>query len=48
MARSVIDLNGKSDYVIIVRKGYLNNNYQDNLEELKKTISKIKEDYQSL
>ena len=44
MARSVIDLNGKLDYVIIVRKGYLNNNYQDNLEELKKTISKIKED----
>ena len=44
MARNVIDLNGKLDYVIIVRKGYLNNNYQDNLEELKKTISKIKED----
>lgn len=29
------------DFVIIVRRKFLNNNYHDNLEELKKMLLKI-------
>ena len=44
MAKDVIDFTMNLDYVIIVRKKYLDNSYKMNLEELTKVISKIKED----
>lgn len=44
MAKDVIDFKMNLDYVIIVRKKYLDNSYKMNLEELTKVISKIKED----
>lgn len=41
MAKSVIDFDNDSmDYIIIVRQGYLNNIYQDNLADLEKTLKK--------
>lgn len=44
MARDIISLNQKMDYVIIVRNSYLSRTYQQNYAELLKLASKIKED----
>lgn len=44
MAREIFDFNKNKEYVIIVRKGYLDNSYQENYESLKKLVTKIKED----
>ena len=44
MAREIIDFKKNKEYVIIVRKGYVDNSYQENYESLKKLVSKIKED----
>lgn len=44
MARDAFDFEKSKDYVLIVRKGYLDNGYQENYESLKKLINKIKED----
>ena len=44
LAKELFDFEKNKDYVIIVRKKYLDNTYQQNYEELKILISKIKED----
>ena len=43
MTTSSIDLNKERDYIFIVRKHYLKNTYQKNLEELNRLLSKLKE-----
>ena len=41
MANVVVDFNsGDKDFIIIVRKPYLKNNFQDNLADLEKLIKK--------
>lgn len=37
------NFNESCDYIIIVRKKYLDNTYQENKDELKRILSKIKE-----
>lgn len=41
MAQDVFDTNQKMDYIIIIRKDYLNHSYQDNMDELNKLYNKI-------
>lgn len=43
MAVSLINLQVNQDYILIVRKKYLENTYQKNMEELQRLLSKIKE-----
>lgn len=44
MAKELFDFSTSKEYVVIVRKGYLDNDYQQNYQSLKKLINKIKED----
>ena len=44
MARELLDFSKSKEYIIIVRKNYLEKTYQENYELLRKLISKIKED----
>lgn len=47
MARGVFDENENIDYIIIVRKKYLNYSYQENLEKLDFLHNKIKKRMES-
>ena len=44
MAKRILLMENKMDYVIIVRRNYHNNSYQTNEDMLLQLISKIKED----
>lgn len=44
MARELFDFSKSKEYIIIVRKNYLEKTYQENYELLRKLISIIKED----
>ena len=44
MSRELFDFSKSKEYIIIVRKNYLERTYQENYELLKKLIEKIKED----
>ena len=43
MTKEVIDLSKRIDYIIIVKKNYLENTYSQNKEELAKLFLKVKE-----
>lgn len=42
MAREVFDSNCKYDYILIVRQGYLEKDYQSNLESLRQLYNRMK------
>lgn len=44
MCRDILKFNKNIDYIIIVRKEYVNATYQKNYDELMKLINKLKED----
>jgi ribonuclease P protein component len=44
MAKDVFNFSKSKDYIIIVRKNYLEKTYQENYELLSKLVNKIKED----